>query len=189
MSLLFIIENKIVKPYPETLLIHPFNEIWERDTQPGKHHAIEDFTYIEFVTSMRKSNPYSGYDSSVKKQKVKADIITRPDWVEDELIIKGINKMNQFQEEASITYTYFMSAKRAAEKMQNFFNGFNMNAVNMKTGAPIYKPKDITSALMDTSKVLENLNTLREKVDQEIYEQVKNRGQKVISRFADPEND
>ncbi|MGL4330780.1 MAG: hypothetical protein ACRCSD_09315, partial [Clostridium sp.] len=85
------------------------------------------------------------------------------------------------------TYNYYMSAKVAAEKMNSFFRNFDMSMVNLKTGMPIYKPKDITSSLMDTSRVIENLNNLREKVDQEIFEQVKNRGQKVISKFADPE--
>jgi len=61
-----------------------------------------------------------------------------------------------------------------------------MNDVNLRTGAPIFKPKDITSALNDTSRVLENLNTLREKVDNEVFEEVKKKGQKIVSPFADP---
>ena len=54
MSLLFTIESKIVKPYTETLLISPFREIWERDTNAGKFTAIDEFTYIEFMTSVKK---------------------------------------------------------------------------------------------------------------------------------------
>ena len=53
MSLLFTIESKIVKPYTETLLISPFREIWERDTNAGKFTAIDEFTYIEFMTSVK----------------------------------------------------------------------------------------------------------------------------------------
>jgi hypothetical protein len=98
----------------------------------------------------------------------------------------GIEKLKQFQVEASVTYNYYMSAKIAAEKMQQFFINFNMNQVNDRTGAPIFKPRDITSALNDTSRVLENLNTLREKVDNEVFEEVKKKGQKIVSPFADP---
>jgi hypothetical protein len=79
-----------------------------------------------------------------------------------------------------------MAAKSAAEKMQLFFTTFSMADVNLRTGAPIYKPKDITAALNDTSRVLENLNTLREKVDNEIFEEIKKKGQKIVSPFADP---
>lgn len=188
MSLLFTVEAKIVKPNIETLLLFPFTEIWERDTTTGKHHAIEDFTYIEFVASVQKSNPYSGYAENVRRAKVKEQIIsvTREDWVEDELIQLGIQNLLDFQKNASVTYNYYMSAKQAAEKMQDFFNNFSMHDVNLKSGMPLYKPREITSALLDTSKVLENLNTLRDKVDNEIFEEIKSRAQKVISPFADP---
>lgn len=188
MSLLFIVEAKIVKPTVETLLIHPFSEIWERDTSSTKQHAIEDFAFIEFMTSVQKVNPYSGYSEDERRKHLMKDIIspTRTDWIEDDLIKMGMDKVIQFQKDASVTYNYYMSAKIAAEKMQNFFITFNIEAVNLKSGAPIYKPRDITSALNDTAKVLENLNTLRDKVDNELFEAVKNRGQKEVSVFADP---
>lgn len=188
MSLLFTVEAKIVKPNVETLLIYPFTEIWERDTTTGKHHAIEDFTYIEFVASVQKSNPYSGYGETERKKKVREQIIsiTREDWQEDELIQLGIQTLIKFQQEASVTYNYYMAAKQAADKMQTFFTTFDMEEVNTRSGTPLYKPKDITSALNDTSKVLENLNNLRDKVDNEIFEEIKNRAQKVVSPFADP---
>lgn len=188
MSLLFTVEAKIVKPNVETLLMYPFTEIWERDTLTGKQHAIEDFTYIEFVASVQKTNPYSGYTEDQRRTKVKEQIIspTRTDWSEDELIQLGIAELIKFQKEASVTYNYYMSAKNAADRLQDFFNNLDMNELNIKTGLPLYKPKDITSALNDTSKVLENLNTLRDKVDNEIFEEIKNRAQKVVSPFADP---
>jgi hypothetical protein len=187
MSLLFTVESKVVSPSTEVLLIFPFREIWERDTSTDKRFAIEDMSYIEFMASVQKSNPYSGYSEEQRPEKIIKDIITRAEWdQEDPLLLAGIEKLKQFQAEASVTYNYYMAAKSAAEKMQQFFIGFNMNDVNLRTGAPIFKPKDITSALNDTSRVLENLNTLREKVDNEIFEEVRKKGQKVVSPFADP---
>jgi hypothetical protein len=187
MSLLFTVESKVVSPSTESLLIFPFREIWERDDSIDKRYAIEDMSYIEFMASVQKSNPYAGYPEQQRPEKIIKDIITRAEWDQDDpLLIAGIDKLKQFQAEASVTYNYYMSAKSAAEKMQQFFIGFSMNDVNPKTGAPIYKPRDITSALNDTSRVLENLNTLREKVDNEIFEEVKKKGQKVVSPFADP---
>lgn len=188
MSLLFTVEAKIVQPSIETLLISPFKEIWERDITEDKRYAIEDFAYMEFVTSVQKSNVYSGYSEDTKKEKVKKDIISREDWQEDALIIKGMVEIIKFQKEASVTYNYYMSAKIAAEKLQDFFNDFAMDAVNVKSGMPLYKPKDITTALNDTSKILENLNTLRDKVDNELFEEIKSRAGKEISIFAKPES-
>lgn len=187
MSLLFTVESKVVSPSTETLLIFPFREIWERDDSKDKRYAIEDLSYIEFMASIQKSNPYSGYPEHERPNKIIKDIITRAEWDQnDQLLLAGIDKLKQFQAEASVTYNYYMAAKSAAEKMQLFFTTFSMSDVNLRTGAPIFKPKDITSALNDTSRVLENLNTLREKVDNEIFEEVKKKGQKIVSPFADP---
>jgi hypothetical protein len=187
MSLLFTVESKVVSPTTETLLIPVFKQIWDRDESADKRYAIEDFSYIEFMASIQKSNPYSGYSEEQRTDKIIKDIITRAEWDQnDPLLLQGIAKLKEFQAEASVTYNYYMAAKSAAEKMQQFFIGFSMNDVNLRTGAPIFKPKDITSALNDTSRVLENLNTLREKVDNEIFEEVKKKGQKIVSPFADP---
>jgi hypothetical protein len=187
MSLLFTVESKVVVPSTETLLIFPFKEIWEKDNSKDKRYAIEDFSYIEFMASIQKSNPYSGYPEHQRAEKIIQDIITRAEWDQkDPLLLAGIEKLKEFQAEASVTYNYYMAAKSAAEKMQHFFINFNMSDVNLRTGAPIFKPKDITSALNDTSRVLENLNTLREKVDNEVFEEIKKKGQKVVSPFADP---
>lgn len=187
MSLLFTVESKVVSPTTQSLLISPFKELWNRDTTKDKMYAIEDFSYIEFMASIQKSNPYSGYSEDQRPNKIIKDIITRAEWDQDDpLILKGIEKLKEFQAEASVTYNYYMSAKVAAEKMQQFFINFSMNQINERTGAPVFKPRDITSALNDTSRVLENLNTLREKVDNEVFEEVKKKGQKIVSPFADP---
>lgn len=187
MSLLFTVESKVVSPSTESLLMFPFRDIWERDESKDKRYAIEDLSYIEFMASIQKSNPYSGYPEDQRADKIIKDIITRAEWdPQDRLLVAGIAKLKEFQAEASVTYNYYMAAKTAAEKMQQFFINFSMADVNLRTGAPIFKPKDITSALNDTSRVLENLNTLREKVDNEIFEEVKKKGQKIVSPFADP---
>jgi len=187
MSLLFKVEKKHVIPHTETLMISPFKEIWERDSTEYKKFAIEELSYIEFMGSIMKSNPYSGYNKDKKEPKIREDIISREDWSPDEFVSKGIEKLKEMQRDGSPTYNYFMSAKTAAEKMQDFFESFNMTDVNIKTGNPLYKPRDITSALNDTSKVLQNLNDLKEKVDNEVYEMTKNKGQKIVSPFANPE--
>lgn len=188
MAFLFTVTEKTVFPNPETLLISPFKEIWNRDKGKEKYAALEEFAYIEFMSSMKKSNPYRQYPENQKEGKVRQAVITREDWEPDELIIQGIHKVMQFHKEASTTYNYYMAAKRAAEKMQEFFNEVDITAVNPKTFNPVYKPRDITSALNDTEKVLSNLKTLEKKVEEELYEETKNRSNKEISFFADPES-
>lgn len=189
MAYLFIINSdRNVFPNPETLLIEPFKTIWERDNSKGKEKALEELAYIEFIGSVKKSNPYKGYPENVKESKVRAAVITDDDWQPDEFIVEGINKIIEFQQRASATYNYYMSAKKAAEKMQDFFNNFDINDVNEKTGNPKYKPRDITSALNDTEKIVTNLSSINKKVEEEIFEEVRNKGNKEISPFAKLDN-
>jgi len=188
MAFLFTVTEKTVFPNAETLLISPFKEIWNRDKTKEKYNALEEFAYIEFMSSMKKSNPYRQYAENMKVEKVRQAVITREDWEPDELIVQAIHKVLQFQKESSTTFNYYMASKKAAEKMQDFFNEVDITEVNPKTFNPIYKPRDITSALNDTEKVLSNLKTLEKKVEEELYEETKNRSNKEISFFADPES-
>lgn len=186
MAYLFKVEGKIVQPNTETLLISPFKEIWERDKSKGKENAIEELTYIEFMTSMLKSNPYKGYASEVKEKVVKDAVITQKDWQPDELIFKGVEYIFKLQKEASPTYTLYMSALQAKEKLEKFFRTVDLDERSPKTGFPIYKPKELSSAMLDVDKLTSSLAALAKKVEEELFDDIKTRGQKEISPFADP---
>lgn len=188
MAYLFQITEKIVFPTAEVLLISPFKDIWERDKTKEKHMALKEFTFIEFMTSQKKSNPYKDYPHEKRKEKLLEEIIKDVNWKPDELIFKAITKIDEFQKDASATYSYYTSTKRAADKMKKFFDNFDINERNEKTGNPIYKPRDITAALNDTERVLTNLNNLKKKVEEELYEESKMRSDKQISPFADPKS-
>jgi len=188
MSLLFQVEKKRVMANTETLLIPPFKQIWERDESNDKSDALEDFAFIEFMVSVRRTNPYSGYPKDKRREKIKEDIITRENWEEDELIKEGMKALDRMQREGSPTYNYYKSALLGAQKLQDFFEDFDLiNDINPKNGNPLYKPRDITSALNDTAKILQNLEQLREKVDNEIYDTTKTKGGRKTSMLANPD--
>lgn len=186
MAFLFEVNEKVVFPNSETLLVSPFKEIWNRDKSKAKHTALEEFAYIEFITSMKKSNPYRQYPEDKKEGVVREAVITNEDWQPDELVKEAVKKIIEFQEESSTTYRYYMSAKRAIETMIEFFNNVDLSERNFKTGNPIYKPSDITRAFNDLEKNMANLKALEKKVEEELFEETKNRSDKQISPFADP---
>ena len=188
MAYLFEVQEKTVIPNTETLLLSPFKEIWERDKSKKKSKAIMEFTYIEFMSSMKKSNPFRQYPEDKKSDAIVDALFTEKDWKPDKFVLEGIEKINTFQKKASSTYSYYMAAKRAAEKMQNFFNDFDITERNPKTFNPIYKPSDITRALNDTEKTLANLKGLEKKVEEELFQNTKNKADRQISPLADPES-
>lgn len=181
MSHLFVVDNNIARPNTETLLITPFKEIWERDSSKNKTQAIKEFTYIEFMSSKKKSNPYAGYEESVRHQELKK-LLFSEDWSPDIFITGGIKKVDEFQEEASPTFSYYKSVLSAAEKMKDFFNTFDINEVNDK-GARVFKINEITSAIAGTDRVLQNLHSMKEKVEQELFESVKTRNNREINPY------
>lgn len=187
MSWIFTIENRIVKPQLETLMIQPFKEIWERDSSEGKNQAMLEFAYIEFMVSVKKSNPYVGYSPEERKARVDKDIMGG-NYTPDELVEKGMEWLMEHQYTASASLRYYQSAVKAAGKLQHFFDTFDITAVNPKSGAPQYAPKMITSALADTEIVLQKLDAIKEKVVNEIFESVKTKADKKISVFANPDS-
>lgn len=187
MAYLFeVTSDKTVYPTPEILLVSPFRDIWERDKSANKEQALKEFAYIEFTTSMLKTNPYRQYPEQRKPAIVKSTLGLGASWEPDAFIYKASDIIQEFQKSASTTYTYYIAAKKAAEKMENFFTSVDLEKLNSKTKNPIYKPRDLTSALNDTAKVLANLKALEKKVEEEIYDEIRTKSNKVISYFADP---
>lgn len=183
--MLFIVENRKVNPNLETLLISEFKYIWERDTSEDKSVAMMEFAYIEFMTSFAKSNPYRDYPEETKEETIFKEIIKDKDWKPDEYVKAAMDRIVEFQQEGSITYRYWRSNKDAVEKLIGFFENFDINERNDK-GVPIYKPRDITSALKDARSTLETIIDLKKKVEEELFESAKTRGNKEISPFSDP---
>lgn len=182
MSFLFVVENNVAKPNTETLLISPFKEIWERDKSKDKVQATKEFTFIELMTSKKKSNPFSGYNDEVRFSKLK-EMLFDENWKPDMEIEIGLVKMKDFQEEASPTYKYYIDNLETAEKTRTFLKNIDLYERNTKTGNPLYKPKDVTSAIADTERILQTLAILRDKVEQELFESVKTKGNRQINHF------
>ena len=180
MAFLFVVENGVAKPTTEALLISPYKEIWDRDVSEDKTRATRDFCFIEFMTSKKITNPYAGYDDNIRFDKLKE--IYFPDSDPDSLIEQGMAKMVEFQTEASATYSYYTAVLEGAQKMKQFFRTFDMNETNDR-GVKIWKPKDITSAMVDTDKVLQNMNAMKQRVEQELFEHAKTRGNRQINYF------
>ena len=186
MSWLFKIEGKKVTPNPETLLISPFKEIWERDNSEHKTMAMKEFAYAEFMTSMMRSNPYSGYNEKMKEGAIMKDIFGGEKWHPDDLVYAAMNKIDEFQNDASPSMTLYKAALHAKENLEEHLRTFDILGAENRTqnGSMIIKPADVTRALKDMIDVSASLENMRTKVQEEMFESRKVRGDKEISPFA-----
>jgi len=182
---LFRVEGTLVVPTEHALIMYPYSEIWDRDPDPKKAEAKRQFAYIELNCSYKKSNPYKGFADDVRKTKV-LQAIYREDadsFEEDELIVRGMELYEELRVEASTTLQYYLSAKAGAEKMMKWLDDFDMDDVNTRTGLPLYKPREITTALKDSYDVMKTLNAMEEKVQEQLFESIKTKGNKEINHF------
>jgi len=173
-----------VSPTVEALSIPPFKEIWERDNSSKKEVALQEFAYIEFMASKKKSNPYKGYPEDRRETAVRKDVIVKKEWAPDKLVSKGIQRVVDFQTDASPTYALYMSAKKAVENLRGFLDTVDVTEKNERTGNPIYKPVDITKAVTEIERLLNTMSNLEKKVEEELFEETRMRSNKEIGFFA-----
>ena len=180
---LFEVRENVALPTTEALLVSPYKEIWERDTTQDKEQAIKEFTYVELCCSLKKANPFAGYDESERYTRVSENVFPdNPNYVPDELVQRAMVQYKKFQTEASPSMSFYESVVISVKKLQNFLNTVDLRE-RSKMGMAVYKPTDISKAASDAVNVLNNLTTLKEKVQQELFEASKTKSQRTIGAF------
>lgn len=183
MSWFFEFDGKESKPKAEVLLVEPFAGMWKAD----RRAALKGFTFAELYTSKAKSNPYAGYSDDVRMEKLGLEVYGKRGMrfadLDDD-VKECVRKLEEWQTEASVTWRYYNSQVAAAEKLIVFFQNFDLDERNDR-GALIYKPKEITSALADAEKIMQNLTALRAKVEQEMFESSKGVAGREIGAYEE----
>lgn len=179
---LFDIDNGVLIPTTHALMIEPFKSIWNNDTDNDKINALNAFKYIELMTSLAKSNPYSGYDIDEKKYKVAEQIYGNKDYEVDDLIKDGIRVIENFNNEASESMSFYLALKKSVEELKSFLNNVDLNE-RTNAGSSVYKPADITNAGKQSVELLSNLTALKKKAQSELYETSKTRNNRDVGLF------
>lgn len=145
-----------------------------------------DFTFIELMCSPRRSNPFSGYSENDRAFKIIEQVFKEdPGYVPSPLVRQAMELYFKWLAEASPSYNHWKASKLAAEKTQTFFKEFTYAEKNPKTGLPLWKPKDITSAIKDSEDNIKTLDSLQKKVESELLETVKTKGMRQINYYEE----
>lgn len=183
---MFTLENHIVKPNTETLLIKEFLAIWEYDKSPKKEKALYNLAYVFFLVNPTKVNPFYGYSEADRSLKILQHLkIKEIDLFPDTLLNKAISFYTDYWNNLSPAKAYYESALLAAKQLQMFFNKLDINKLNAKTGNPLYKPAEITKALKETEDVLKTLLSLKNKIEEQSFENVKTKANRDINPFEE----
>ena len=184
---LFTVDNSIAIPSTFALMIEPFKSIWERDTSSGKALAIRELSYVELLCSRKRSNPFSGYPETERSSKVIENLFPEETFTPDDLILEAIIQYKKLQHEASPSLQMIESSERALDNLREFLNSVDIKELSSR-GMPMYKPSEIMIAVKQLPELLTSMDKLRERVNHEIEESAKTRGQRQIGYFERPDN-
>lgn len=180
---LFTIDGTKVTPLPNTLMIDVFRRLWERDKTKGKDNASREFAYIEFLLSYKKDNPYAGYEESIKESKVRTGVFgANTEWEPDDLVLEAIAIYIDFRDKASPNLRLYLAALKAADELKNYLENIDMNE-RTRQGAMLLKPADVARALKEMSALMTSMETLKQKVQQELFEAGKVRANRTVNPF------
>ena len=182
MAEIFHIENSIVKPTTEILLVPEFSFIWNRDKSAKKSVALKEFSYIEFLLSPKKTNPFAGYKEEIKGSKIVESLWKGEYWIPDDSVEKACIQYSKFLEEASPSWRYYLAVKKSVENVKKFLETVDLQEKTEK-GMPVYKIGDIINAQKNANEVLKSLSDLEERVQQELFESSRTKAGKEINHF------
>ena len=185
MAYLFTIKNLAVVPEPEVYMISPFKEILERDKSKKKVVALQELAYIEFMSSLKKSNPFAGYNDGEREDAVIKAIFNGENYNPDKLVLEGIKFISELQTTHSPVYSLYLKSKKAVEGIKRFFDSVDVNERDDR-GKPIHKATDILRSINEVPKTVATLKDLEKKIQSEDLSISKNRGEIKVGMFADP---
>jgi len=172
---IFDYSNYKIILHPDSVVIPPFIDIWERDKTKGKLRATKELSYVYFICDFK--SPYSIYKEENRAAKVQEDFIKDKKWKPDPLVLAAMTKYNKFQN--TYTMQFLKSARGLAEKLQQYFDEVDFHIEDDK-GNPKYKATDAVRNLKEVGNIIESLNKVEGKVKKEIDEDAKIKGKKHI---------
>lgn len=171
------IENFELQVAPEALLIKPIRRMWNADRSDRKEKFYQQMSYLYFMI-----DPRSTYSYIIDEKEREQAIILQEGLPTD-------FKPSQFLEEAMEVYkrhTVTVSQKLlndalvAADTVGSFLRTVDLTEEDDK-GRPKYQVSQITAALKNLEGIINTIQTLQKKVEQEIVDNGKARGTQELT--------
>lgn len=171
------IENFELQVAPEALLIKPIRRMWNADRSDRKEKFYQQMSYLYFMIDPRSTYSY------IIDEKEREQAIIQQEGLPTDF------KPSQFLEEAMEVYkrhTVTVSQKLlndalvAADTVGSFLRTVDLTEEDDK-GRPKYQVSQITAALKNLEGIINTIQTLQKKVEQEIVDNGKARGTQELT--------
>lgn len=178
---MFKVENRVVKPEPDVLLIPVFKKIWDRDKSTKKERAMKELAYIEFCVSPRPTNPYAEYPEETKEEKVAGDLFGKK-WKPDKAVNDAMAWYEDWIDKSSIGLRLYRANLKTINKLIVFLESLELSE-RTKAGNMLHDPKKVMGYTEESQQVLKGLKTLKEQIISEDYSTSRFKGGNQISEF------
>lgn len=149
----------------EVFLIKEFKTLHDRDTSKDKSRLYKELTYIYLMIDWK--SPYSDSPDIERHEAAFIDAGLTKEMFADPDFRAACKKYQEIQN-SNIGIKAVESARGIVFKLIDYFDNKVDFSDRLDSGAPVYKAKDIISEIANLSKVLEELETLRTKVQKNI---------------------
>lgn len=172
MHLVELVNYEIV-PTQECFLIKPIRQLFNADRTKNKEKFFQQLSVIYFMADPRSSYNYiTDLDERLEliKQQEGLDV----NFKIDDKISEAID---WYKKHTLTTSTLLLEDTRAAvDKVRTFLRDVDLNAVDEKTGKPIYTINTVTTALKQIPQLAKDLQETEKTVAKEIEEVGRARG-------------
>lgn len=174
---LVTVENFELKVAPEALLIRPIRKLWNQDRSERKEKFYQQMSYLFFLV-----DPRSTYSYILDLEERAAEIIKQEGLPENFQPSPLLEEAMEIYRKHTITVSQelLQSSLIGAKKVSDFLKEVDLLEEDDK-GRPKYQVSTITSALKNVEGIVQSIQTLQNKVNQELVDNGKARGAQELT--------
>lgn len=172
MHLVELVNYEIV-PTQECLLVKPLRQLFNADRTKNKEKFMQQLSVIYFMADPRSSYNY------ITDLEERLSLIKQQEGIDESFKIddKIEEAIEWYKKHTLTTSTLLLEDTRAAvDKVRKFLRDVDLNAVDEKTGKPLYSINSVTSALKQIPQLAKDLQETEKIVTKEIEEAGRARG-------------
>ena len=165
---LITVENYELKIAPEALLVKPIRRLWHQDRSERKERFYQQMSYLYFTVSPSSSYSYI-LDPEERAKAVIEQEGLPADFKPSELLLEAM----KIYRKLTITPSQKLleSSLIAADTVSQFLRNPEILTAEDRNGKPKYQISSITAALKNVEGIVNSLQTLQKKVEQELQEE------------------
>ena len=166
-----------IKIADEALLVRPIRRLFNADRSERKEKFLQQMSYLYFVCDPRSSYSYI-LDEEERKQAVIQQEGLPSDFKPSEFLLEAMEIYKKHT--MTVSQKLLSDALVGANSVGEFLRTVDLTETDDK-GRPKYQVSQITAALKNLEGIINTIQTLQKKVEQEIVDNGKARGTQELT--------